>query len=91
MPATAASASREIIVGLHDVMAKRASAQAKLNHVVDLIAEKRRHDAIVEAGWRVVRVTSEDQPTRSGLHRRLVPLFPPDVTRALRPRVDLAR
>ena len=40
MPATAASASREIIVGLHDVMAKRASAQAKLNHVVDLIAEK---------------------------------------------------
>ena len=40
MPETAASASREIIVGLHDVMAKRASAQAKLNHVVDLIADK---------------------------------------------------
>ncbi len=40
MPASAAAASREIIVGLHDVMAKRASAQAKLNHVVDLIAAK---------------------------------------------------
>jgi phosphotransferase system enzyme I (PtsP) len=40
MPSTAASASREIIVGLHDVMAKRGSAQTKLDHVVDLIAEK---------------------------------------------------
>jgi phosphotransferase system enzyme I (PtsP) len=40
MPLTAASASREIIIGLHDLMAKRASAQAKLNHVVDLIADK---------------------------------------------------
>ncbi len=40
MPLTAALASREIIVGLHDLMAKRASPQAKLNHVVDLIADK---------------------------------------------------
>src|SRR5688500_10397793 len=40
MPLTAATASREIIVGLHDVMAKRMSAQAKLNTVVNLIADK---------------------------------------------------
>ena len=40
MPLTAANASREIIVGLHDVMARRMSAQAKLNTVVDLIADK---------------------------------------------------
>ena len=40
MPLTAALASREIIVGLHDVMARRMSAQAKLNTVVDLIADK---------------------------------------------------
>ncbi|QIK96676.1 phosphoenolpyruvate--protein phosphotransferase [Sphingomonas sp. HDW15A] len=44
MPLTAASASREIIVGLHDVMAKRMSAQAKLNTVVDLIANKLRSE-----------------------------------------------
>src|SRR3954463_5326051 len=35
----AASSAREILVGLHDVMAKRASAQAKLDRVVNLIAE----------------------------------------------------
>jgi len=39
MPSTAASAAREILTGLHDVMAKRGSAQAKLDHVVDLIAD----------------------------------------------------
>ncbi len=44
MPLTAALASREIIVGLHDVMAKRGSAQTKLNNVVDLIAEKMRSE-----------------------------------------------
>ena len=40
MPLTASAASREIIVGLHDLMAKKATAQAKLDEVVDLIAEK---------------------------------------------------
>ncbi|MEP7316339.1 MAG: phosphoenolpyruvate--protein phosphotransferase [Sphingomicrobium sp.] len=44
MPLTAALASREIIVGLHDVMAKRGSAQTKLDNVVDLIAEKMRSE-----------------------------------------------
>jgi phosphotransferase system enzyme I (PtsP) len=39
MPQTAATSAREILTGLHDVMAKRGSAQAKLDRVVDLIAE----------------------------------------------------
>ncbi|HTK59080.1 MAG TPA: phosphoenolpyruvate--protein phosphotransferase [Sphingomicrobium sp.] len=39
MPLTAAASAREILTGLHDVMAKRGSAQAKLDKVVDLIAE----------------------------------------------------
>jgi phosphotransferase system enzyme I (PtsP) len=38
MPA-AAAAAREILTGLHDLMARRGGAQAKLDHVVDLIAE----------------------------------------------------
>ncbi|CAA9492339.1 MAG: Phosphoenolpyruvate-protein phosphotransferase of PTS system [uncultured Sphingomonas sp.] len=39
MPLTAATAAREILTGLHEVMARRGSAQAKLDRVVDLIAE----------------------------------------------------
>jgi len=39
MPLTAATSAREILTGLHEVMAKRGSAQAKLDRVVDLIAE----------------------------------------------------
>nr|WP_294167716.1 phosphoenolpyruvate--protein phosphotransferase [uncultured Sphingomonas sp.] len=38
MPLTAATAAREILTGLHEVMARRGSAQAKLDRVVDLIA-----------------------------------------------------
>jgi len=38
MPTTAAASAREILTGLHDVMARRGSAQAKLDRVVDLIA-----------------------------------------------------
>ena len=38
MPATAAASAREILTGLHDIMARRGSAQAKLDRVVDLIA-----------------------------------------------------
>jgi phosphotransferase system, enzyme I, PtsP len=37
--ATAATAAREILIRLHDVMASRASAQAKLNKVVNIIGE----------------------------------------------------
>jgi len=40
MPLTAAAAAREILTGLHDVMASRGSAQSKLDRVVDLIADK---------------------------------------------------
>jgi phosphotransferase system enzyme I (PtsP) len=39
MPLTAAASAREILTGLHDVMASRGSAQSKLDKVVDLIAE----------------------------------------------------
>jgi phosphotransferase system, enzyme I, PtsP len=39
MPLTAAASAREILTGLHDLMASRGSAQAKLDRVVDLIAE----------------------------------------------------
>src|SRR5919107_5496692 len=39
MPLSAASSAREILTGLHEIMAKRGSAQAKLDKVVDLIAE----------------------------------------------------
>jgi len=39
MPLTAATSAREILTGLHNVMASRGSAQAKLDKVVDLIAE----------------------------------------------------
>ena len=39
MASTAAASAREILTGLHDIMAKRGSAQSKLDRVVDLIAE----------------------------------------------------
>jgi phosphotransferase system enzyme I (PtsP) len=39
MPLTAAASAREILTGLHEVMAKRGSVQGKLDRVVDLIAE----------------------------------------------------
>ena len=39
MPTTASSAAREILTRLHDVMASRTAAQAKLNQVVQIIGE----------------------------------------------------
>jgi phosphotransferase system, enzyme I, PtsP len=39
MASTAAASAREILTGLHHIMAKRGSAQAKLDKVVDLIAD----------------------------------------------------
>jgi phosphotransferase system enzyme I (PtsP) len=39
MASSAAASAREILTGLHDIMAKRGSAQSKLDRVVDLIAE----------------------------------------------------
>jgi phosphotransferase system enzyme I (PtsP) len=40
MPLSAATSAREILTGLHAIMANRGSAQSKLDKVVDLIAEK---------------------------------------------------
>ena len=39
MPLSAATSAREILTGLHAIMASRGSAQSKLDRVVDLIAE----------------------------------------------------
>jgi phosphotransferase system enzyme I (PtsP) len=39
MASTAAASAREILTGLHAIMARRGSAQSKLDQVVDLIAE----------------------------------------------------
>ena len=39
MPTASTTSAREILTGLHDVMASKASAQAKLNKVVKIIAE----------------------------------------------------
>lgn len=39
MPAASAASAREILTGLHDVMASRASTQTKLNNVVKIIAD----------------------------------------------------
>jgi len=44
MPLSAATSAREILTGLHAIMAKRGSAQNKLDQVVDLIAEKMASD-----------------------------------------------
>ncbi|MCL6679739.1 phosphoenolpyruvate--protein phosphotransferase [Sphingomonas sp. RG327] len=40
MPLTAAASAREILTGLHEVMAGRGTAQSKLDKVVDLVAGK---------------------------------------------------
>jgi very-short-patch-repair endonuclease len=55
-----------------------------------LVAEKRRHDALVEAGWRALRITKEDLEPSGELLARVVPLLPQAVTRALRPRRELS-
>ncbi len=39
MPTTSATSAREILTGLHDVMASKANAQMKLNRVVKIIGE----------------------------------------------------
>src|ERR1041385_4511205 len=40
MPLSAATSAREILTGLHAIMASRGSAQSKRDKVVDLIADK---------------------------------------------------
>lgn len=51
--------------------------------------EKRRHDAMVEAGWRALRVTKEDL-RGTALKRRLLPLVPAAVARQVRQRPELS-
>lgn len=49
-----------------------------------VVREKRRHDAIVEAGWRVLRVTSEDL-SRGRLAERIAAALPSTVPLTPRP------
>lgn len=51
----------------------------------DLVREKRRHDAVVEAGARLLRVTKEDIPERAGLAARVMRLLPRGVELVRRP------
>ena len=39
MPTASVTSAREILTGLHDVMASRSNAQSKLNLVVKIIAD----------------------------------------------------
>lgn len=50
--------------------------------------EKRRHDAVLETGCRILRVTKEDL-AGTVLTRRILPLLPADAARHLRPRREL--
>lgn len=49
-----------------------------------LMREKRRHDAIVESGWRVLRATKEDL-VRGLLVDRVAAVLPPTIPRTARP------
>ncbi|WP_146931697.1 hypothetical protein [Cellulomonas xylanilytica] len=49
------------------------------------VREKRRHDAILDAGWRILRVTKEDLRGTT-LVRRILPLIPVGDAAALNPR-----
>lgn len=53
-----------------------------------LIEEKRRHDAIVEAGWRILRVTKEDLRTPTALVTRVTRLLPADIRLTRRPHLS---
>lgn len=51
--------------------------------------EKRRHDAIVEADWRLIHITRDDLRDARSLLTRVANLLPPAVTSILRPRREL--
>jgi very-short-patch-repair endonuclease len=57
----------------------------KYRSVDDLIREKRRHDALLEAGWRVLRVTKEDLRSPAALLDRVERTLPAGVIRTPRP------
>jgi very-short-patch-repair endonuclease len=50
-----------------------------------LVREKRRHDALTEAGWRVIRVTKEDLASPAALVARVQRFLPQDAPRERRP------
>lgn len=58
--------------------------RTKYAGVDDLVREKRRHDALLEAGWRVLRVTKEDLRSPDELVRRVERLLPLNVPRTIR-------
>ena len=51
----------------------------------EFVREKRRHDALLEADWRVLRVTKEDLRGTT-LSRRILPLMPTGSSAGIRPR-----
>ena len=59
--------------------------RAKYDDRHAFMAEKRRHDAIVETGRRIVRVVREDLDDDRRLLARILPLLPTAVVRAARP------
>jgi len=61
--------------------------QQKYGSATNLFDEKRRHDALVEAGERVIRVTHADLPQ---LTTRLLPYLPSSLARTVRVRRMLA-
>lgn len=54
-----------------------------------LMAEKRRQDALVESGWKILRLTSADFRDVEGLHHRLRALAPTAERAGLTPRPHL--
>lgn len=55
-----------------------------------VVQEKRRQEAIEEAGWRVVRLTAADLRDPAAVLRRLRRLLPPDALALIEPRPILA-
>lgn len=70
----------------YDGAAKYAAQGDAAGAVLD---EKRREDAIIEAGWRVIRITASDLRSPDVLVRRVVRLAPPGVADRLHPRREL--
>jgi len=65
--------------------------RTKYLDIATMMREKRRHDALTEAGWRVLRVTREDVFDRSGLGRRVRSWLPADVPEVRRPLLAAVR
>ncbi|WP_421741043.1 hypothetical protein [Cellulomonas sp.] len=55
----------------------------------EFMREKRRHDAVVEEGWRLLRVTRDDVRHPASLIRRVAAALPSSATTTLRARREL--